>query len=182
VNWTTKRVVANNWLEPGIFLFIYHFVHGQFNFVDISYTEPTSGLDSAAAFRLVQTLRTIAEQGVSVVAVIHQPSTRVFELFHDVILMQQVGGVCSVCTCVCVCACFCACVCVCAYLAVCRCGVCKYAVCIFMCAGVLPCVGVWVRRVVTSSNTIDSLYPLQLTAQANKSNQIVRTCIPIHVG
>lgn len=51
--------------------------------------EPTSGLDSASAFQLVKLLRNIVNSGVSVVAILHQPSARIFELLDDVILMQQ---------------------------------------------------------------------------------------------
>jgi len=51
--------------------------------------EPTSGLDSAGTFRLMEMLQKVAHEGVSVVAVIHQPSARVFELLDDLILMQN---------------------------------------------------------------------------------------------
>jgi len=51
--------------------------------------EPTSGLDGAAAFRLVRTLSEIAQDGVSIVTVVHQPSTRIFKLFDDLVLLQH---------------------------------------------------------------------------------------------
>ena len=51
--------------------------------------EPTSGLDSASAYKLVKMLRNIVNSGVSVVAILHQPSARIFELLDDIILMQQ---------------------------------------------------------------------------------------------
>ena len=55
--------------------------------------EPTSGLDSYAAYVVCETLRKLANgeyDGVQrvVVATIHQPSSEVFELFDDVILMS----------------------------------------------------------------------------------------------
>lgn len=52
--------------------------------------EPTSGLDSAAAFFVVQTLRYIARDGRTVISSIHQPSSEVFALFDDLVLLS--GG------------------------------------------------------------------------------------------
>ncbi|GAV67897.1 ABC_tran domain-containing protein/ABC2_membrane domain-containing protein, partial [Cephalotus follicularis] len=52
--------------------------------------EPTSGLDSAAAFFVVQTLRSIAHDGRTVISSIHQPSSEVFSLFDDLFLLS--GG------------------------------------------------------------------------------------------
>lgn len=52
--------------------------------------EPTSGLDSASAFFVVQTLRCIALDGRTVISSIHQPSSEVFALFDDLVLLS--GG------------------------------------------------------------------------------------------
>nr|XP_043613509.1 ABC transporter G family member 12-like isoform X2 [Erigeron canadensis] len=53
--------------------------------------EPTSGLDSASAFFVVMTLRSmVREAGLTVVSSIHQPSSEVFALFDDLILLS--GG------------------------------------------------------------------------------------------
>ncbi|KAJ7964070.1 ABC transporter G family member [Quillaja saponaria] len=52
--------------------------------------EPTSGLDSAAAFFVVQTLRSIAHDGRTVISSIHQPSSEVFALFDDLFMLS--GG------------------------------------------------------------------------------------------
>ncbi|CAN0901808.1 ABC transporter G family member 15 [Linum grandiflorum] len=52
--------------------------------------EPTTGLDSAAAFFVVQTLRNIALDGSTVITSIHQPSNEVFALFDDLCLLS--GG------------------------------------------------------------------------------------------
>lgn len=52
--------------------------------------EPTSGLDSAAAFFVVQALRSIAHDGRTVISSIHQPSSEVFALFDDLFLLS--GG------------------------------------------------------------------------------------------
>jgi ABC-type multidrug transport system ATPase subunit len=49
--------------------------------------EPTSGLDSAAAFNIVALLRSLADDGCTCVATIHQPSSRVFFTFDHVILL-----------------------------------------------------------------------------------------------
>lgn len=52
--------------------------------------EPTSGLDSAAAFSVVQTLKSIALDGKTVIFSIHQPSSEVFAVFDDLYLLS--GG------------------------------------------------------------------------------------------
>ena len=53
--------------------------------------EPTSGLDSAAAYQLMLKLKEIAAStGITVIASIHQPSERVFELSHRLLLLA--GG------------------------------------------------------------------------------------------
>lgn len=52
--------------------------------------EPTTGLDSASAFFVVQTLRSIAHDGRTVISSIHQPSGEVFALFEDLLLLS--GG------------------------------------------------------------------------------------------
>ncbi|XP_058077453.1 ABC transporter G family member 15-like [Magnolia sinica] len=52
--------------------------------------EPTSGLDSASAFFVIQTLRNMAHDGRTIISSIHQPSSEVFELFDDLVLLS--GG------------------------------------------------------------------------------------------
>ncbi|CAM6018489.1 unnamed protein product [Sphagnum balticum] len=54
--------------------------------------EPTTGLDSAAAFFVVTTLRNLARDGRTVISSIHQPSSEVFELFDNLTLLS--GGRC----------------------------------------------------------------------------------------
>lgn len=70
--------------------------------------EPTSGLDSALALRVVRTLERFArEADRSVVTTIHQPSSQVSHTFHNVMLLTdgQVGqGRELVCEVVCECA------------------------------------------------------------------------------
>ncbi|KNA18805.1 hypothetical protein SOVF_067510 [Spinacia oleracea] len=52
--------------------------------------EPTTGLDSASAFFVVQALRSVARDGGrTVVSSIHQPSSEVFTLFDDLCLLSS---------------------------------------------------------------------------------------------
>ncbi|KAF9607924.1 hypothetical protein IFM89_003738 [Coptis chinensis] len=51
--------------------------------------EPTSGLDSAASYHIMKRIAGLAKQdGRTVVASIHQPSSEVFELFHNLCLLS----------------------------------------------------------------------------------------------
>ncbi|XP_059642775.1 ABC transporter G family member 1-like [Cornus florida] len=52
--------------------------------------EPTSGLDSAASFHVMNRIIKLAKQdGRTVIASIHQPSSEVFELFHNLCLLSS---------------------------------------------------------------------------------------------
>jgi len=52
--------------------------------------EPTSGLDSTSAFELMVTLKQLAERGGhSIVAVIHQPRTTIFDLVDGLLLLSK---------------------------------------------------------------------------------------------
>ena len=51
--------------------------------------EPTSGLDSYQATQVVETLRKLADQGKTIVSVIHQPSQHTFQLFDDLLLVSE---------------------------------------------------------------------------------------------
>lgn len=51
--------------------------------------EPTSGLDSTAAFRLVSTLRSLAQKGKTVLTSVHQPSSRVYQMFSSVLVLSE---------------------------------------------------------------------------------------------
>jgi ABC-type multidrug transport system ATPase subunit len=51
--------------------------------------EPTSGLDSTIAARLVATLHALAAAGRSFIVTIHQPATRVFKTFDDIMLLSE---------------------------------------------------------------------------------------------
>ncbi|KAA8546784.1 hypothetical protein F0562_003213 [Nyssa sinensis] len=52
--------------------------------------EPTSGLDSAASYHVMNRIIKLAQQdGRTVIASIHQPSSEVFELFHNLCLLSS---------------------------------------------------------------------------------------------
>jgi ATP-binding cassette subfamily G (WHITE) protein 1 len=52
--------------------------------------EPTSGLDTFTAFNVVSTLLQLAhDQGRTVVATVHQPSSETFHLFDDILLLAE---------------------------------------------------------------------------------------------
>jgi len=54
--------------------------------------EPTSGLDSATAFEVCSLLKEIAsKQNMTIVSVIHSPSTQAFEQFDDLVLLINGG-------------------------------------------------------------------------------------------
>ena len=51
--------------------------------------EPTSGLDSTAAHEVIQLLKNVATEGRVVIMSLHQPSTQVFALFDQVLLLAR---------------------------------------------------------------------------------------------
>lgn len=54
--------------------------------------EPTSGLDSSVAFDVLQEVRSLvkaSEGKLSVMLSIHQPNSRILELFDNIILIDQ---------------------------------------------------------------------------------------------
>jgi ABC-type multidrug transport system ATPase subunit len=53
--------------------------------------EPTSGLDSTSSKEVCHCLRRVAESGLTIVTVIHQPRYEIFEMFHDVLLLGKGG-------------------------------------------------------------------------------------------
>ena len=53
--------------------------------------EPTSGLDSAAATQVMEVIRELAvNNGIAVLATIHQPRSTIFAEFHNVCLLAKV--------------------------------------------------------------------------------------------
>ncbi len=55
--------------------------------------EPTTGLDSRSAEIVIQTIRTIANSGRTIVCTIHQPSPSVFYTFDQLLLLEKGGRV-----------------------------------------------------------------------------------------
>jgi hypothetical protein len=53
----------------------------------------SSGLDARAALLVVNALRKMADQGRTIVATIHQPSSTVFDTFDDLLLLKKGGEV-----------------------------------------------------------------------------------------
>ncbi|EPS63929.1 hypothetical protein M569_10851 [Genlisea aurea] len=51
--------------------------------------EPTSGLDSTTAQRIMNTIRGLAGGGRTIVTTIHQPSSRVYQMFDKVVLLSE---------------------------------------------------------------------------------------------
>jgi len=51
--------------------------------------EPLSGLDSYAAYTLVEALKDLALDGVPVLCTIHQPSSEIFDMFDDVCFLHD---------------------------------------------------------------------------------------------
>ncbi|KAJ2826531.1 ATP-binding cassette transporter snq2 [Coemansia erecta] len=53
--------------------------------------EPTSGLDAQASFKIVQFLRRLAAEGLTILCTIHQPSSMLFEAFDRLLLLVRGG-------------------------------------------------------------------------------------------
>jgi ATP-binding cassette subfamily G (WHITE) protein 1 len=51
--------------------------------------EPTSGLDAFTAYSICNTLKNVARTGRTVAATIHQPSSDIFHLFDDLVLLSE---------------------------------------------------------------------------------------------
>nr|QVT92315.1 ABC transporter [Salvia miltiorrhiza] len=51
--------------------------------------EPTSGLDATAAYRLVAALGGLAARGKTVVMSVHQPSSRAYQMFDDLLVLSE---------------------------------------------------------------------------------------------
>lgn len=51
--------------------------------------EPTTGLDTFTAFSVIKSLSDLASSGRTVITTIHQPSTDIFELFDNLLLMSR---------------------------------------------------------------------------------------------
>ena len=52
--------------------------------------EPTSGLDAALAFQVMSTLKSYCvDQNKTIVTTIHQPSSQIFHMFENVLLLAD---------------------------------------------------------------------------------------------
>ena len=51
--------------------------------------EPTTGLDSFSAQKLVSTLQSLAKRGTAIICTIHQPSSQLFSMFDQVMLLAD---------------------------------------------------------------------------------------------
>lgn len=51
--------------------------------------EPTTGLDSYSAQQLIRTLQSLARRGTTIMCTIHQPSSQLFSMFHQVMLLTE---------------------------------------------------------------------------------------------
>jgi len=53
--------------------------------------EPTSGLDAQSSYNIIKFLRTLADAGMPLVCIIHQPSSILFEYFDRLLLLARGG-------------------------------------------------------------------------------------------
>jgi len=51
--------------------------------------EPTSKLDSAAAYNVVKTVQQLADQGKTIIYSIHQPSSEIYSMFNTLLILSQ---------------------------------------------------------------------------------------------
>lgn len=82
-NWHLRGISGGEKKRVSIALEI--ITHPRLLFLD----EPTSGLDSASAFFVAQSLRNVARRGRTIITSIHQPSSEVFALFDDLLLLSS---------------------------------------------------------------------------------------------
>ncbi|KAJ2784613.1 hypothetical protein H4R18_000992 [Coemansia javaensis] len=67
-----RTAIAQEWVTQAPILFL---------------DEPTSGLDAHSALMVTRQLKSIADRGRTVVAVVHQPSSEMFELIDDLLVL-----------------------------------------------------------------------------------------------
>jgi ABC-type multidrug transport system ATPase subunit len=59
----------------------------------VAQDEPTTGLDSASAVRVMEALRRVSALGLTVLAVVHAPRVEIFAKFDDLVLLGRGGRV-----------------------------------------------------------------------------------------
>ena len=52
--------------------------------------EPTSGLDSYLAHQVVDLLSQLSKRGTTIICTIHQPSSDIFQMFDNLLLLRPV--------------------------------------------------------------------------------------------
>jgi ABC-type multidrug transport system ATPase subunit len=50
--------------------------------------EPTSGMDSLTAMKVIEVVAKLAKRGRTVVAVIHQPNSQIVQMFDQLMLLS----------------------------------------------------------------------------------------------
>ncbi|KAK2611957.1 hypothetical protein QQS21_002063 [Conoideocrella luteorostrata] len=55
--------------------------------------EPTTGLDATSAFQLVRTLKSLARKGRTVITIVHQPRSEIWDLFDNLIVLSKGGPI-----------------------------------------------------------------------------------------
>jgi ABC-type multidrug transport system ATPase subunit len=55
--------------------------------------EPTTGLDSASAVRVMEALHRVSSLGLTVLTVVHAPRVEIFTKFDDLVLLGRGGRV-----------------------------------------------------------------------------------------
>ncbi|PSS30140.1 ABC transporter G family member 11 like [Actinidia chinensis var. chinensis] len=80
--WSTKGLSGGQ--KRRVSICIELLTHPKLLFLD----EPTSGLDSAASYHVMSRIIRLSQQERTVIASIHQPSSEVFELFHNLCLLS----------------------------------------------------------------------------------------------
>lgn len=83
-----KEQVINNKVRK-LFLFLGIAMELITNPMILFLDEPTSGLDSYTAHSITKLLVEYAHQGHTVIATLHQPSTDIFALFDDLLLLHE---------------------------------------------------------------------------------------------
>lgn len=51
--------------------------------------EPTTGLDSFSALKIIEVLKKLTKQGICIIATIHQPSSQIWEMLDRMLLLSS---------------------------------------------------------------------------------------------
>ncbi len=75
--------------EKASFIFVFNFTKIITNPSILFCDEPTSGLDSFMAMSIVESMKSLARTGKTIICTIHQPSSELFEMFDKICLMSE---------------------------------------------------------------------------------------------